>query len=125
MCYFPSDWCLRTPQLDARLFTKLYILEGMILPWQIKKPAEAKVSSSGQATALPLPPGVKLFRSLEGHQHVVNGVAFDPQGERLASGSADHTVKVWDAQSGKLLRTLEGHTAHIAIVGFSPDGRIL
>ena len=36
-------------------------------------------------------------------------VAFDPQGETLASGSDDNTVKLWEARSGKLLRTLEGH----------------
>ncbi len=36
-------------------------------------------------------------------------VAFDPQGETLASGSDDKTVKLWDVHSGKLLRTLEGH----------------
>ncbi len=34
-----------------------------------------------------LPPGVKLLRTLEGHQGTVYSVAFDPQGETLASGS--------------------------------------
>ena len=74
-----------------------------------KKPAEGNVGPSGQAAAPPLPPGVKLLRTLEGHQDVVMSVAFDPQGETLASGSADKTVKLWEARSGKLLRTLEGH----------------
>jgi len=32
-----------------------------------------------------------------------------PMSHTLASGSADHTVKLWDPVSGKLLRTLEGH----------------
>ena len=53
-----------------------------------------------------LPPGVKLVRTLEGHDDVVCSVAFDPAGQTLASGSADRTVKLWDVTSGKLLRTL-------------------
>ena len=35
-----------------------------------------------------LPPGVKEFRTLEGHKGIVMSVAFDPQDGTLASGSA-------------------------------------
>jgi len=56
-----------------------------------------------------LPPGVKLLRTLEGHQGKVSSVAFDSQGETLASASDDRAVKLWDVRSGKLLRTLEMH----------------
>ncbi|HSS51252.1 MAG TPA: hypothetical protein VLX28_20105, partial [Thermoanaerobaculia bacterium] len=66
----------------------------------------AKKKERGQQANEELPPGVKLLRTLEGHRDKVNSVAFDPQGKTLASGSADHTMKLWDAQSGKLLRTL-------------------
>jgi small GTP-binding protein len=72
-----------------------------------------------------LPPGVKLFRTLEGHQDVVLSVAFDPQGETLASGSRDNTVKLWEARSGKLLRTLEGHQSPVHSVAFDPQGEML
>lgn len=67
----------------------------------------------------------KLLRTLEGHQRVVDSVAFDSERGALASGSADNTVKLWDARSGKLVRTLEGHTKGVDIVAFSPDGRLL
>src|SRR3954449_9473355 len=72
-----------------------------------------------------LPPGVKLLRTLEGHQDTVTSVAFDPQGETLASGSADNTVKLWDARSGKLLLTLEGHKDLVWSVAFDPQGETL
>ena len=52
-------------------------------------------------------------------------MAFDPQGETLASGSGDKTVKLWETRSGKLLRTLEGHTDSVNAVVFSPDGHLL
>src|SRR5918992_3170335 len=72
-----------------------------------------------------LPPGVKLLRTLEGHQGAVNSVAFDPQGGMLASGSFDHTVKLWEPRSGKLLRTLEGHKSPVLSVAFDPQGGTL
>ena len=43
----------------------------------------------------------------------------------LASGSADHTVKLWEPASGKLLRTLEGHKSSVLSVAFDPAGRTL
>ena len=78
-----------------------------------KKPADGNVGPSGQAAAPPLPPGVKLLRTLEGHKDAVMSVAFDPQGGTLASGSDDKTVKLWEVRSGKLLRTLEGHQSAV------------
>jgi small GTP-binding protein len=72
-----------------------------------------------------LPPGVKLLRTLEGHQGAVQSVAFDPQGETLASGSADSTVKLWETQSGKLLRTLEGGQDEVYSVAFDSQGETL
>ena len=48
-----------------------------------------------------LPPGVKLLHRLVGHKGPVMSLAFDPQGEILASGSADGMVKLWDLGSGE------------------------
>jgi WD40 repeat protein/class 3 adenylate cyclase len=76
-------------------------------------------------TTSELPPGVKLLRTFDGHQDVVNSVAFDLQGEMLASGSDDSTVKLWEARSGKLLRTLEGHRGKVWSVAFNPKGETL
>ena len=54
-----------------------------------------------------------------------DSVAFSPDGRTIASGSDDHTIKLWDAASGRELRTLQGHTGHVNSVAFSPDGRTI
>lgn len=46
-------------------------------------------------------------------------------GETLASGSGDHTVKLWSIRTGECYQTLQGHTSRIWSVAFSPDGKIL
>ncbi|PYQ67178.1 MAG: hypothetical protein DMF53_02210, partial [Acidobacteria bacterium] len=66
---------------------------------------------------------MKLLRTLEGHQRTVSSVAFDPQGETLASGSDDNTVKLWEARSGKLLHMLKEHD--LFSLAFDPQGEML
>ena len=53
----------------------------------------------------------------------VNSVSYSPDGRRIASGSADKTVRVWDAESGAELAVLRGHESRVTSVSYSPDGR--
>ena len=63
--------------------------------------------------------------TLNGHTSNVMSVAFSPDGQRLASASADKTVKVWNAATGQKMLTLKGHTNWVHSVTFGPDGKRL
>ena len=52
-------------------------------------------------------------------------LAFSPDGQTLASGGDDSTIRLWDTASGELLNTLRGHTDTVWSVVFSPDGQML
>ncbi|MBK9248202.1 MAG: PD40 domain-containing protein, partial [Ignavibacteria bacterium] len=52
----------------------------------------------------------------------VDGVAYSPDGGRIATASADKTARIWDANTGSLIYSLQGHTGEIMTVAFSPDG---
>jgi WD domain, G-beta repeat len=49
---------------------------------------------------------------------------FSPDGQTIASGSWDNTVKLW-RRDGTLLTTLNGHESSVSSVAFSPDGQTI
>ncbi|MEO1400117.1 MAG: WD40 repeat domain-containing protein, partial [Cyanobacteria bacterium J06635_1] len=62
--------------------------------------------------------------TLKGHSTEVSSVAFSPDGETIATGSGDNTVKLWN-EAGEELQTLKGHSAVVSSVAFSPDGETI
>jgi WD40 repeat protein len=49
-------------------------------------------------------------------------VAFRADGEVVATGSQDTSIRLWDAESGKEIAILRGHEGYVDFVAFSPDG---
>jgi WD40 repeat protein len=60
---------------------------------------------------------------LLGHTARVCCVAISRDGTRIVSGSADRTVKVWNAQTGHEIRSFKGHTEAVSSVAISGDGK--
>ncbi|MDB9539315.1 serine/threonine-protein kinase [Anabaenopsis arnoldii] len=82
--------------------------------------------NSGRGEGRTPPPHTPcLHTTLIGHSHWVVSVAFSPDGQTLASGSVDKTIKLWDVKTGKFRDTLSGHSGSVCSVAFSPYGQTL
>ena len=56
---------------------------------------------------------------------LVQCVRFHPNSLYLATGSSDHTARLWDVQKGTSVRVFIGHQGVITTMAFSPDGQYL
>ena len=50
------------------------------------------------------------------------GVAFSPDGTRVASCGTDRIVRVWEVPAGREVLTLRGHAVRVSCVSFNAQG---
>ena len=78
--------------------------------------------AGSHAPSVPLSIGTMLY-IYRGHSDWVFALGWSPDGKRIASGSGDRTVQVWDASDGGHLFTYCGHSGIVNALAWSPDGR--
>ncbi len=61
-------------------------------------------------------------RALPAAKDFFNSVEFSPDGSRVLTSCADHTLSVWSTEA-QLLARMRGHEAPVEIARFAPDGR--
>jgi WD40 repeat protein len=85
-----------------------------------------RTSPTGEATSsLYSAAAFPLERRWNAHSAWVDAMAYSPDGHTLATASDDHTVRLWDAATGRARTTLIGHNNKVTSVAFSRDGHIL
>lgn len=57
-------------------------------------------------------------KRLSGHTQEINSICWSPSGQYLASGSDDHTAKIWTVDG--LKHDLKGHTQEVLLVDWTP-----
>ncbi len=77
-------------------------------------------------TPVLLPITTEELHTLTGHENWVTTLAFSPDSARLASGSYDSTIRLWDVEDGELTMTIsQSQYREATDITFSPDGALL
>jgi WD40 repeat protein len=108
----------------SRVGAKLEPFELPILTETAKAPSLEFRATIPRLARSPVPEFV-LDRSFKGHSGWVTGVAFSADGQRLASGSSDQTVKFWDVPTGRETSTVATKFKEVQALAFSRDGHWL
>jgi len=102
------------------LLTSLPAGKQLQKSWRATAEAQTRVVTALQQAVY----SVRERNRLQGHTDWVSSVSFSPDGELMASGSKDSSIKLWN-KDGSLLQDLPGHEAGVHSVSFSPDGKII
>ena len=87
-------------------------------------------SSDGKQLVIAVADGTAIVHDLaiEGepialatHPFAIWSIAFEPHGQRMASGSWDGTIKTWDTESWELLQSLKTHEESVAAMIFDNE----
>ena len=63
--------------------------------------------------------------SLKGHERWVLALALSPDGKDLASGSDDHTLRLWEIEKGEASKVLKRFDCAVSALSFDPKGKWL
>lgn len=118
---------------DVRKKEVTYSMHGhndTITSLQVAPDSQALLSNSHDSTVRtwdirPFAPVDRHIRTYDGapaglEKNLIRA-SWDPRGEKIAAGSGDRSVVVWDARSGKLLCKLPGHKGTVNDIRFAPN----
>lgn len=68
-------------------------------------------------------PVTRCTATMPGHTEAILHVSYSPDGQHLASGGGDTTVRFWDVNTSLPKMTCKQHKDHVLCTAWSPDGR--
>lgn len=135
-----EDWRQKAPKISASLAD---LIDKLMARPINKRPADTQVilqklaeisetlyppklyqSKSYKPTSTVKTQRISLQRTLgswnSGHSEAVLTLAISPDGQTLASGSYDNTIKVWNLNNGSEIFTINGHSDKVTCLAISP-----
>ena len=95
--------------------------EKNISLWDVQKGEVVRTIKGQKKPKSTYDPAYKEYQAFE-----IVSVAFSPDGQRLAAGISDNTIRLLEAKSGKLIRTIEGRSGRAPVpLVFSSDSKTI
>lgn len=98
---------MATPALRTLGFPRRLRLGMLLLGMLLLGTAWADEPEPAESPAVDGKPAlIEAATDLEGHKGLVRSLDFDPSGERLVTGGADRSLRIWDGSTGKQLASV-------------------
>src|SRR5260370_17580430 len=113
--FVPPSQLLLVKQVEHQEYQPILLARSLVHTdkvWNTQSPAQLRKSSPVAGT---------LLCTYNGHSEGVQALAWSPDGSRIASGSSDETVQIWDATTGAQVRIYHGHAGSVSTIAWSPD----
>jgi WD40 repeat protein len=65
----------------------------------------------------------RLTATLRGHAAAISTIALAPDGDFIATGGRDCTIRIFDLNRREEVQILAGHKKTVAAISYFPDGR--
>jgi WD40 repeat protein len=85
----------------------------------------ADILNQSQVTTKSIKNAYSPLKTLTGHTSCVIALKFIANGNLLASGSADYTIKIWELEKGEVIKNFTGHMNDILCFACSTNGMTL
>lgn len=93
--------------------------------WALSIHPEGKILATGNTNGeINIWTEGKLTQTIRGHSARIKTMLFSPDGQKIVSGSDDHSIKIWGLD-GECLKTLVGHTNWIWHLAISSNGDLI
>lgn len=113
------------PWFESRELAAIKVAAADVHGVDIHPDGKTVVAAAGKMIYLWDIESKREIRSFDGHQRNIGGLAFSPDGLKIASGGADCAIKIWDTNTGRELLALRGHQNTVQRLAWTRDGKRL